>query len=276
MAATILEAFASAPRENARMATTATDVRRDVAIANRVLWATGLCTGITASLGHASLRLPDRPDRFLVKGRGYRMDALAAMRPEEMIECDLDGNLVDGPPGATQCFEVKMHSWIYKLYPNVKSVVHVHPRYTVLMTTLQRPIKPMCQEGIHLVTRPLPVYPHTKTVVTEEEGQEVARLIDGFKAVLLRGHGATTTGSTLEEAVMHMLHLEEQARMNYYALSALGPEYPSLPPALLDEARARGPMAELPHFREPFARAQGQPRVGGLWQYYTAQVSQDL
>jgi ribulose-5-phosphate 4-epimerase/fuculose-1-phosphate aldolase len=258
------------------MTATAVDVRREVAIANRVLWATGLCSGITVSLGHASQRLPDRPDRFLVKGRGYKMDALAAMRPEDMVECDLDGNLIDGPPGATQCFEVKMHSWIYKLDPEVQSVVHVHPRFTVLMSTLGVSLKPMCQEGAQLVSRPLPVYPHTKTVVNDEEGEAVARLIAGFKAVLLQGHGATTTGASLEEAVMHMLHLEEQARMNYYALSALGAEYPSLPMALLNEIRDRPPMGELPHFREPFARANGQPRVGGVWQYYAAQVSQDL
>src|SRR6266567_6481670 len=138
----------------AAVTTTAVDVKRDVAIANRVLWATGLCTGITASLGHASMRLPDRPDRFLVKGRGYKMDALAAMLPQDMVTCDLDGNLVDGPPGATQCFEVKMHSWMYKLYPSVQSVVHVHPRYTVLMSTLGQTLKPMCQEGIELVARP--------------------------------------------------------------------------------------------------------------------------
>lgn len=258
------------------MTTTAVDVKRDVAIANRVLWATGLCTGVTISLGHASLRLPDRPDRFLVKGRGYPVDALAAMRPEHMITCDLDGNLVDGPPGATQCFEVKMHSWMYKMYPEVQSVVHVHPRYTVLMSTLGRGLKPMCQEGIELVSKPLPVYPHVKTVVTDEEGQDVARLIAGHRAVLLQGHGATTTGASLEEAVMNMLQLEEQARMNYQALCALGPDYPSLPAALIDEIRNRPPMGELPHFREPFARAKGQPRTGGLWKYYTLQVAEDL
>jgi ribulose-5-phosphate 4-epimerase/fuculose-1-phosphate aldolase len=258
------------------MTATAVDVRRDVAIANRVLWATGLCTGVTISLGHASLRLPDRPERFLVKGRGYKMDALAAMRPEEMIECDLEGNLVDGPPGATQCFEVKMHSWIYKLYPHVRSVVHVHPRFTVLMSTLGRTLKPMCQEGIDLVARPLPMYPHAKTVVTDAEGEEVGRLIGNAKAVLLQGHGATTTGASLEEAVMNMLQLEEQAKMNYYALSALGPDYPSLPLEFIDEMRSRPPMGELPHFQEPFARAKGQPRTGGLWQYYTSLVAQDL
>src|ERR1700682_1052275 len=238
------------------MTTTAVDTKREVAIANRILWATGLSAGVTASLGHASLRLPDRTDRFLVKGRGYKMDALAAMKPEEMVTCDLEGNLVDGPPGATQCFEVKMHSWMYKLYPAVQSVVHVHPRFTVLMCPPGCRRKPMCQEGAQLVARPLPTYPHVKTVVTDSEGEEVGRLIQGFKDVLLQGHGATTTGASLEEAVMNMLQLEEQARMNYYALSAMGPDYPSLPQAFFDEIRERGPIGDLPHFRDSFARAK--------------------
>lgn len=87
-------------------------------MANRVLWATGLSAGGKAALGHASLRLADRPDRFLVKGRRYKTDALAAMRLEEMVTCDVEGNLVDGPSGATQCFGLKTHSWMYKLYPD--------------------------------------------------------------------------------------------------------------------------------------------------------------
>jgi L-fuculose-phosphate aldolase len=169
-----------------------------------------------------------------------------------------------------------MHACLYRLYPAVQSVVHVHPRYTVLMSTLNLPLRPMCQEGAELVRRPLPVYPHMKTVVTEEEGLEVAQLAAGAPAVLLRGHGATTVGADLEEAVMRMLLLEEQARMNYQAFSALGGDYPYLSDALVDEPRQRPPMAELPHFREPFSRIQGQPRVGGVWQWYTSQVSRDL
>lgn len=256
--------------------TTLTDVKYDVAIANRVLWALGLATGVTASLGHASLRVPGRPEHFVVKGRGYQVDALAAMRPEDMVVCDTEGHFVDGPPGATQCFEVKMHACIYKLYPAVQSVVHVHPRFTVLLTTLGQTIKPMCQEGIQLVQNPLPMYPHVKTIQTDAEGMAVARLIEGHRALLLQGHGATTTGDNLEEAVMHMLRLEEQARMNYYALSAMGPDYPSIPDALIDEMSGRTPLSELPHFKEPLARVAGRPRVGGVWQYYCAEVSKDL
>ena len=258
------------------MANTLDDVKYQVAVANRVLWATGLSAHVTAALGHASMRVPDQPERFVVKGRGYKMDALAAMRPADMVVCDLDGNFVDGPPGSTQCFEVKMHSCIYKRFPHVQSVVHVHPRYTILLTTVGQTVKPMCQEGAELVRRPLPMYPHTKTVVNDQEGNEVADLINGGPAVLLQGHGATTSGASLEEAVMRMLHLEEQARMNYWALSALGPGYPSLPDQLIAEMHDRPPYGDLPHFAERFKVVKGQPRVGGVWQYYTTEVSKDL
>ncbi len=258
------------------MADTIADVRYKVAMANRVLSACGLATGHRLSLGHASMRIPGQPDQFLVKGRGYQMDALPAMKPEDMILCDLDGNMLDGPPGSTQCFEVKIHSCVYKLNPGIQSVVHVHPTFTVLMSVLGLPIRPMAQEGVQLVAKTLPLYPHTRTIQTDEEGMDMATQMGKHKAILLQGHGATTRGADLEEAVMNMLNLEEQAKMNYYALSALGPNYPFIPETLVAEMSNRTPLAELPHFRDPIARAKGQPRVGGVWKYYTELVSKDL
>ncbi len=96
------------------MATEIDHVKREVAIANRILAELGLATGIQAIFGHASMRLPSDPGKFVVKGRGYGMDALAEMTPEDMIIVDLDGNMLDGPLGTSQCYEVKMHSGIYR------------------------------------------------------------------------------------------------------------------------------------------------------------------
>lgn len=253
------------------------DVKRQVAVANRVLAEVGIATGVLAALGHASMRVPWEPDKFVVKGRGYRIDALARMRPEDMVVCDLDGNKVDGPPEATQCFEVKMHSCIYKARPDVQSVVHAHPRFTVVMSVLQADIVPMCQEGVHLVRRPLPVYPHVKTVLSEEEGMEVATLLGSSPAILLLGHGATTTGQSLEESVMTMLWLEEQAKMNWYAYCAAGPNHPRIPDGLIDEMAGRPPVSELPHFKGLVSVARepvGAP--GGVYRYYADLVSRDL
>jgi len=250
------------------------DVKRQVAVANRVLAETGLATGVLAANGHASMRLPDAPDRFVVKGRGYKIDALARMRPEDMVVCDVEGFLVEGPPGVTQPFEVKMHSCIYRTYPEVQAVVHVHPRFVVVMSVLEAPLVPMCQEGIQLVRRPLSVYPHVKTIQSDEEGMEVAQLLGESKAVLLQGHGATTTGATLEEAVMNMLQLEEQARMNWYAYCAAGPEHRRISEAQIAEMTDRPRLAELPHFKD--VMAAGPPRLFGVWAHYAELVSRDL
>ena len=179
-------------------------VKHQVSVANWVLAETGLATGVLASLGHASMRVPSESDTFVVKGRGYSVDALAAMRPEDMVVFDIEGNYVSGPPGTSQCYEVKMHSCIYKTHPQVRSVVHVHPRYVVVMSVLGVTLVPMCIEGIQLVRHPLPVYPHVKTIQSDAEGMEVARLLGDSKAIILQGHGAATTGATLEIGRAHV------------------------------------------------------------------------
>ena len=153
------------------------EVKYEVAVANRVLAEVGLATGFRASLGHASMRLPNDPDKFVVKGRGYAVDALHSMKPQDMIVVDIEGYKVDGPVGSSQPFEVIMHSSIMKLRPEVNSVVHVHPHYTILASTLGKRLRPMNQEGAQLVQKELPMWNHVKTVQTEEEGAEVAALM---------------------------------------------------------------------------------------------------
>ena len=43
-----------------------------------------------------------------------------------------------------------MHSCIYKLRPDVQSVVHAHPKFTIVMSVLQVPLVPMSQQGATL------------------------------------------------------------------------------------------------------------------------------
>ena len=241
------------------------DVKREVAAANRVLANLGLASGLTAALGHTSMRVPSEPDHFFVKGREYEYDALAVMEPDDMVMCDTEGFLIGGRAGLTQCSEVKIHACIYKTHPKVQAVVHVHPRYTILMSILTGGLKPMCQEGAELVRQALPIYPHVKTIQSDAEGMEVATLLGDSKAMLLYGHGAVTTGKNLSEAVMGMARLEEQARMNYLAYCAQGKDYQSLPGNLVDEMSNRTPLFEHPHFKDVLkGRA---PQRDGIWNY---------
>jgi len=241
------------------------DVRREVATANRVLANLGLADGVTAALGHASMRVPSEPNHFFVKGREYEFDALAIMEPDDMVLCDTEGFLIAGRSGLTQCSEVKIHACIYKTHPQVQAIVHVHPRYTILMSVLTGSLKPMRQEGAQLVRHALPIYPHVKTIQSDAEGMEVANLLGDSRAMLLRGHGAVTTGENLSEAVMGMAQLEEQAQMNYLAYCAEGKGYTYLTDDLLDEMLNRTPLYEQPHFKDVLKGRQ--PQRDGIWNY---------
>ncbi len=256
------------------MASDLNDLRRELAIANRLLAEFDLATGVTMSLGHVSMRVPTAPDTFLVKGRGYEVDALALMRPEDMVLCDLEGSVLEAPAGTSQCTEVKIHSCIYKARPDVSSVVHVHPRYTVLFSVLGLDMVPVCREGMPLVREPVPVYPDVALITTDEEGTAVAETLGGGRLALLRGHGAVTVGKSPSESVMTMLQLEEQARMNWLAYAVGGPNHARIPEEQIARESLKPPLDSLPHFQNRPNRAASSGN--GAYDYYALLVSQGL
>ena len=245
----------------------------EAAIGTRVLHELGLASGIRSSLGHTSRRVPGDPEKFVVKGRGYRVDVLSRMRPEDMVVCDLDGNWLDGPPNSVQCSEIKIHSCILRARPDVVSVTHVHPDYTVLMSVLAGSLRPMAQEGAGIVLDPIKVLPQTKIITSEEEGMEVARLLGESQAVLLLGHGAVTVSTrSVEGSVMTMAHLEHQARLNYLAMCAAGPDHAAIPHDLAAAVSNARPQEE-PHIKQRLANIPGGRSAEGIWGYYREVVS---
>jgi L-fuculose-phosphate aldolase len=222
------------------------------------------------------VRVPGDPGKFVVKGRGYRLDTLARMRAEDLVVCDLEGNRVEGPANVVPCFEVKIHACIYKARPDVNSVVHVHPTFTVLFSVLGAPIRSMCNEGNRLVADPIPVYPKQKIITTDAEGTEVARLLGNGEVELLFGHGAVTVGRSMQQSVTNMIHLEHQAQMNYYAYTVAGKDHPYVSRELVMEfAASSDSQWELPHFKQAVAQA-GMPVYGGVWQAWYEDAAASL
>jgi ribulose-5-phosphate 4-epimerase/fuculose-1-phosphate aldolase len=256
------------------MSTDLDSLKHDVAIAHRVLSVAGLASGALASLGHVSMRVPGESDKFVVKGRGLTFDVLGAVRDEDMVVCDLNGFLVEGPKGATQPNEVMIHCSILRARPDVMSVVHVHPRYTVVLSTLGHTMRPVAREGMLLVREPLPVYPNVALVTTQEEGMELANVLGARQAALLFGHGAVTVGTDLEDAVMNMVNLEEQAKMNWYAYCAAGPDHARIPEEMIKAERNKPRFDDLPHMKDLVQQA-GVVHARGAWQSYAHLAQRD-
>ena len=250
-------------------------VKYEVALGSRILALTGLAAGIRSSMGHVSLRDPNDPGRFVVKGRGYPIDVLNRMRPENMVVCDLDGRLLDGPPGVVQCNEVMIHACVFKARLEVQSVVHVHPPFSVMLTVLGIPIVPMVLEGVRLVRKPLPVYPRTALITSVEHGRDMVKSLGQSNAVHLLGHGATTVGRSMEDAVMNMWQLEHQAQMNYYARSIAGAGHAQIPDGLIEEFLQWKPLAE-PHFQEAVAKVGKVNTGGSMWSDLMDRAAKEL
>src|SRR6185503_2032760 len=79
--------------------------------------------------GNVSGRVPGT-DYFVIKPSGVSYDDLA---PDNMILCDLDGNVVPGSPGSERSpsSDTAAHAYVYREMPEVGGVVHTHSTYAV-------------------------------------------------------------------------------------------------------------------------------------------------
>jgi ribulose-5-phosphate 4-epimerase/fuculose-1-phosphate aldolase len=137
------------------------------------------------------------------------------------------------------------------------------------MSVLQERIGPMCIEGMQLFTRPLPMFPSPRLIIREEDGVEVANLLGDRDAILLQGHGAATVGADMEDSVLNMLYVEEQARMNYLAFCALGKDHPVLSPEQSAEfAQNMRLLSTQEHLKPEVAPTSRKP--SGIWVHYAS------
>ena len=243
------------------------ELRRRVAAANRVMgyWYNVLGIGHTLMhLGHVSARVPGQ-NLFLVKGRPLVNDLMIKTEILNVVTVDLEGRKVEGAPDVTMPGEIQLHSYIYKAKPNSGGICHAHPHFTTLASVLNIELKPMCNEGLNIF--PVNTYGDNALISTNEQGEGLVKALGEASACLLRGHGAVTVADSPEKAMLNMMYLENQAKLNVYAYMAVGKDYPSIP----DEQVQR-------YVSDLSARAQRSERRArtsqqNLWDYLLEQAN---
>jgi L-fuculose-phosphate aldolase len=174
--------------------------------------------------GHVSLRLPGRPDRFLMKPHSIGFDEITA---ENILTIDLDGEVVAGT--ARRHSEVYIHSEIFRARPDIQAVIHAHPVHAVALSHTGRALRPLSQGGA-VFADALPEFTGTIDLIRRpDQGRALAAALGPHFAVLMRGHGVAVCGATLEQAVVLAVMLDEAARIQLLA-DAAGGEVPLFPP----------------------------------------------
>jgi L-fuculose-phosphate aldolase len=170
--------------------------------------------------GHVTARLPDDPNRFLMKPATI---GLEEMTSDNVITVDLDGRKVGGTMPRHN--EVFIHSEVLRARPDLQAVVHTHAPHAVAFSSLGRELLPVNNEAGYFYKQ-LPVFSETTDlIVTPERGKAVARCLGQNSAVLLRNHGIVTAGRSVEEAVWVALKLERACRVALMAEWAGGPKF---------------------------------------------------
>ncbi|TDB89861.1 class II aldolase/adducin family protein [Actinomadura sp. KC216] len=200
------------------------ELRRQIADACRVLAVRGLADGI---LGHISLRAG--PDRLLVRCRGPHERGLAHTTAADVHLLDLDGapaaeGELDG--GWTPPNELPLHTEVLRRRPDVQAVVHAHPPAVVAADLAGLAIRPIVGAfdipGARLAQAGVPVYPRGVLVRDRRLAGEMVNALGDRAVVLLRGHGITSTGATVPEAVLRAISVDAIARMSLTVASAGG------------------------------------------------------
>jgi ribulose-5-phosphate 4-epimerase/fuculose-1-phosphate aldolase len=170
--------------------------------------------------GHVSARLPGE-NGILIKARGPEEAGLRFVTARDIITVDLSGKKTAGDDGLDVPQEVFIHTWLYKMRPDIQCVVHVHPLTVVLFTICNKALQPLYgaydPSGLRLLVDGLASYPRSITVSDEKLGEEFARAMGSKQACLMRGHGITSVGPNVQDATLTAIKLNDAAVINYRA-----------------------------------------------------------
>lgn len=205
-------------------AQTMAELRHKVAVSSRITGARGLMRGAT---GHVSARIPGT-DQILIKAKGPDETANEFTTERDIITIDIEGEILDAPPGLQSPNETAMHLAVYRRRPEVQSVIHSHPDWAVLLMATDSELEPIYRafnpSGLALWKEGLSIFPRSVTITNDELGSQFMDTMGEKNACLLLGHGITAAGKSVEEATSISLNLQELARMNYLAYAIGKPQ----------------------------------------------------
>ena len=179
--------------------------------------------GVLDAYGHISVRSDKRPDHFLMS----RSRAPALMTAADVMELGADSEATsDKRKGFIERY---IHGEIYRTRPDVMAVVHSHSPSVIPFGITRTKLKPVYHMGSFLWSG-APVW-DIRTARQENDllvrdrplGAALAGALGKCNCVLMRGHGMTVVGASVQEAVFRAVYTEMNARLQLQATQLEGP-----------------------------------------------------
>lgn len=124
-----------------------------------------------------------------------------AMKPEDIVIIDPEGNIVEGNRNPTS--EKEVHRRIYVKRPDIGAIIHAHSRKAMACSVLDIPYIPcMVDEMPQVIGGHLPLTEeYVETSQHANLGKVAAAAIGDSYGLLLRNHGSVACGRNMSGAV---------------------------------------------------------------------------
>jgi L-fuculose-phosphate aldolase len=186
-----------------------TEAKEKLALACRILGTEGQDD---MDLGHVSVRSPDHPDRMIIKGKGL---CLSEIHGDDLVTVDFNYRKIDGRRDLHG--ELPIHIEIYRARKDIHSIVHTHPLYATAFSATEQILRPVNNEGV-LFAKPLPYFDkETDLIVAPAQGTSLAEKLGYAKAVIMKNHGITVVGESIEQATVFAYLLEKTIKIFFVA-----------------------------------------------------------
>ncbi|MCY3730324.1 MAG: class II aldolase/adducin family protein [Rhodospirillaceae bacterium] len=159
--------------------------------------------------GHASIRVGEER-MFINIGSCQR----SQLTPADICTIDFAGNVLEGngrPP-----LEFHLHAGIYQARPDVRAIVHAHPKWSTFLTMVGERYQPVYAQGT--LVFPMPVLDSPNSINNPVMARRLADTLGDRPAAMMKSHGAVTCGKNIVEAFVLANYLEENAYRQYRAL----------------------------------------------------------
>jgi len=188
--------------------------RCDLAAVFRVLARLGMNEQIA---NHNSVMLPGSGQLFLINPRGLHFRELTASK---LILCDLDGHVLKGR-GELRQVAFHIHAKIHLRHPQARCILHVHPQYlTALSMAKGGQLALAHQNSLTLCDRIAYDDTHNGPVLSDDEGERVARVLGDRTILLMANHGVTVVGPSIHEAFDELYMAERTCMYQMTAMAA--------------------------------------------------------
>jgi ribulose-5-phosphate 4-epimerase/fuculose-1-phosphate aldolase len=195
--------------------TASTALIEDLVVANHILVNEGVLDGF----GHISVRHDNQPDRFLIA----RSMAPGLVSAADIVVCDFDGQVHDAR-GRNTYVERFIHSEIYRARPDVVAVVHSHSASVIPFGVTGNRLRPIYHMAgflgsgsSHFEIRDSGG--DTDMLIRNPAlGRALASSLGAHSCVLMRGHGSTVVGNSIEQVVYRAIYAEVNAKLQAQSL----------------------------------------------------------